>query len=236
LLHACAIGDASVARDWCADGSERQLGEVGGLADRKHAGYLDLDDKKAPAHRVAAAILHRRAKCVYAHGCFGLEIVEDGAALEVIADSLSNVVAHSFEQRMAGRHPLQRWVGWKERFFEDDLLVLAAKSAETRLEAFTYRLKRARYLPDAEYVSVFLDWFRVNAGDGVNRSGDENARCNGSRIRVSRKSLSSRAGKCCPKTAALSDLADRPMCAWPRSGRPARKPRNVDEDGALSFG
>ena len=40
LLHARAVGHAAVARDWCADGSEGQLGEVGGLADRERAGFV----------------------------------------------------------------------------------------------------------------------------------------------------------------------------------------------------
>jgi hypothetical protein len=41
---------------------------------------------------VAAAVLHRRAEGVEPHGSFGLEVVEDRAAFEIIADSLGNVV------------------------------------------------------------------------------------------------------------------------------------------------
>src|ERR1700687_4678521 len=68
---------------------------------------------------------------------------------------------------MARRHPLQRRISWKERLIEDNLLVLAAKSAETRLLPLPCRLKRARHLSNAVNVSVLLNWLRVDAGDGA---------------------------------------------------------------------
>src|ERR1700730_342326 len=82
---------AAVARDWRAGGSEGQLGQVGGLTDRERAGCLGLDDKKAPTQSVTAAILHRRGEGIESHRCLGLEVVEDAAALEVIADTLGQV-------------------------------------------------------------------------------------------------------------------------------------------------
>src|SRR5712692_8245624 len=78
LLHACAVGHAAVAWDWCADGTEGQLGQVHGLTDGERAGFVGLDDKEAPAHGVATAILHRRAEDVEPNRGLGLEVVEDG--------------------------------------------------------------------------------------------------------------------------------------------------------------
>src|SRR5215204_5531552 len=72
---------------------------------------------------------------------------------------------------MARRHPLQRRITCQKRLIEDNLLVLAAKPAEARLLPLAYGLKRARYLSDAVDVSIFLDWFRMDASDGA--GGDE---------------------------------------------------------------
>ena len=54
-------------------------------------------------------------------------------------DALEDVVADRLEQRMAGRHPLQRRIGRQERLVEDDLAVLAAEPAEARLQPLADR-------------------------------------------------------------------------------------------------
>src|SRR6185437_11634716 len=66
---------------------------------------------------------------------------------------------------MAGRHPLERRIGWEKRLIEYDFLILATESAETRLLPLSYWLKRARHLSNAINVPIFLDCLRVDASD-----------------------------------------------------------------------
>src|ERR1700688_2240464 len=104
-LHLGTLGQPSGSWDGSTHGGHGQLGEIGGLAYRELPGLICLDDEETTADGITSAILHGGAEDIQAHRGIDLEVVEDGTALQIVADPLDDVVANRLEQRVAGGYP-----------------------------------------------------------------------------------------------------------------------------------
>lgn len=151
-------------------GRHGKIQQNGGLFDGHLARVISLDGEEATVDLIAAPVFDGSCEEVEPVGGFGVEIVEDAAALEIGCSVDQEVFADSLKQGMAGGDTLQSGAFFKEFFVKNNILVFASEFAEAGFEAFADGPELAGNAANAIDFGIVIGFLGLDArgGSGIN--------------------------------------------------------------------